>query len=79
MYIDEADIDHIAATDGDPGLPYPFEIDVPVDQNVKVGVPVPLEFEDSDVLRSDSVLALQVDPQFGEHGIQITNRIAFNL
>ena len=42
-------------------------------------VPVLLEFEDSDVLGSDSVFAFQIDPQFGEGCIQVTNGITLYL
>lgn len=79
MYINEADIDHVAAPYGDPGLPNPFDLDAPVDQNVKVRVPALLKFEDSDVLRRAPVVALQVDPQLGKRRIQVGNGIALDL
>ena len=53
MYIHKTDIDHEAATNGDPGFPYPFEIDIPVDQDMEMGFAVLMEFENSDELRSD--------------------------
>ena len=79
MNIDEADIDHVAAADGDPGFPYPFDIDVPVDQNVKVRISVLLEFQDPNVLRRDAMMALQVNTQLRKYRIQVANRIAFDL
>ena len=78
MNIHVSDVNHPTTTDSNPGGLYPFACDVPVDQDVKVRIPVLLEFENSYVLRSNSVLALQVDPQLGEHGIQIANGIALN-
>ena len=79
MYIHKADIDHEAATDGDPGSPNPFEVDVAVDQNMEMRVAVLLEFEDSDVLRSDFTLPLQIDPQFGEgHSDNARDRLEFS-
>jgi len=79
MNIHVSDVNHPTTTNSDPGGLYPFACDVPVDQDVKVRIPVLLEFENSYVLRSNSVLALQVDPQLGEDGIQIANGIALNL
>ena len=79
MYIDKTDIDHVAATDGDPGLAYPFDLDIPVYQNVKVRVPVLLEFQDPNVLRRAPMMTLQVNPQLGKRCIQIANGIALDL
>ena len=79
MYIHKADIDHKATANADPGSTNPFEVDVPVDQDMKMRVAVFLEFENSNVLGSHSTLPLQIDPQFGEGAIQITNGIAINF
>src|SRR5205807_5455032 len=79
VHIYTADIDHKAAAHGDPGSTNPFEVDVPVDEDMKMRVAVFLEFEDSNVLRSDSELALQINAQFREGLIQITNGIALNF
>jgi hypothetical protein len=69
MYIDKLDIDHVAATDSDPGFPYPFDVNVPVDQNVKVGVSVLLKFQDTNVLRGGTVMTLQVNAQLRKYSI----------
>ncbi len=66
MYVDELDIDHEPATDGDPGLPYPFDLDPPVDQNVKVGISVLLEFQDPNILWRAAMVSSQVNPQLRE-------------
>lgn len=79
MDIHEANIDHEAATDGDPGFPDPFEVDVPVDEDVKMRVSVLLEFKDSDVLRSDSEVALEINPQFGQERNSKKRGAAFGM
>ena len=53
MDIDTANIDHETTADGDPRLPYPSEVDILVDQNVKVRISVLLEFEYANVLWSN--------------------------
>ena len=79
MDIYKADIDLGTTANRDPGSPNPFEIDVAVDQNMEMRVAVLLEFEDSDILRSNSTLPLEINPQFGEGGIQIANRVSLNF
>ena len=79
MNIYITDIDRPTAANRNPSGLYPFARDVPVNQDMEVRVPVLLEFKNSDVLRSNGVLTPQINPQFGENGIQITNGTARNL
>jgi hypothetical protein len=79
MHIDKADIDHVAAANGDPGFPDPFELNVPVDQNVKVRISVLLEFQDPNVLRGDAIVALQVDAKLRKRPIYVWNWITVDL
>ncbi len=79
MDIDEADIDHVAAADGDPCLSYPFDLDTPVDQDMKMGIPVLLVFQDANVLRRAPMMTLQVDSQLCKRCIQVANRIALDF
>src|SRR5713226_5401013 len=79
MYIDQADVDLMTATNSDPGLPYPFDLDVPVDQNVKMRISVLLELQNPNVLRRAPMMALQINPQLGERRVQMANRISFDL
>jgi hypothetical protein len=79
MEIHETNVDHEPATHGDPGASDPFKIDIPVDQNVEVGIAVLLELQYANVLRCTPMLTLQIDAQFCERSVQIANRIAFDF
>jgi hypothetical protein len=79
VQINEANINHVPAANGDPCLPYPFDLDTPVDQDVKVRVPILLEFQDPNVLWGATVVTPKVNPKFVIRRIQVTDRIAFDL
>lgn len=66
MYIDELNVDHEAATDCDPCTAYPFDLDITVNQNVKMRISALLELQDANVLRGSAMMALQINPQFGK-------------
>jgi hypothetical protein len=79
MHVHIPDIHHATSADGLPRRPYPITRNVPVNQNVEVRIAVLLEFKNSDVLRSGSKLAFQIDAKHPENTIQIFDRIAIDL
>ena len=66
MHIDKPNVDHESPTDRDPGTSYPLKVDIPVNQDVEMGIPVLLEFEDANVLRRHAVGTAQVHSQLCE-------------
>jgi len=79
MHIHQSNVDHEAPADRNPGPSYPFEIEVPVNQDVEMRITVLLEFKDADVLRCTSILSLQVNAQFRECLIQVADGVAFDF
>jgi hypothetical protein len=58
---------------------YPFDLDTPIDQDVKVRVPILLEFQYSDVLRGATMVTPKVNSKFGKRRVEVTDGIAFDL
>src|SRR5262245_38158129 len=70
---------HIAtASDCLPGFLQPTKWDTAIDEEMEVGVPVLLKFENSDVSWGDAKLAPQIRAQFGEHIIQVAYGITLD-
>jgi len=76
--IDKSDINHATAANCDPSL-YPGLRNVSIDHNVKVRVPVLLEFKDADVVDRGSILATQIDPKHCENPIQVLDGVTLDL
>src|SRR3974390_613531 len=73
MDIHEPDINKLAPTHGFPTLLDPCLGNKPIDENVKVGISVLLEFQNPDVSNRNSELPFNVKPPLSKRLVDVNN------
>jgi hypothetical protein len=77
--VHELGIHEQASTHGLPSHLEPLPIDIPVDENVKVRIPVLLKFQDSDIDWSRAEPPFEVHAQLCPGLVQVSDRISLDL
>lgn len=79
MDINKLDVDKEPAAHCLPSLLEPGELDIVIDNEMQVWITVLLKFEDANIRRCSSEIALEIGPQFCKCVVEITDRVSMNF